>query len=82
MISCFNIVKKIIRLCSKHDFSCILYRFDKDIKKQIKDMIKEIVNDDIIYKRGDHGIEEDTHVTVKWGINIRRLINRFVVEED
>lgn len=68
MFSFSNIINKLIKLSSKHDFSCILYRFNKDIKKQIQDMIKAIVNDDIIYKRGDHGIEKDTHITIKWGI--------------
>lgn len=69
-----SIINKLIKLCSrKHDYSCILYRFDKEIKKQVQDMIKEIVNDDIIYKKGDYGIEKDTHVTIKWGITTNEV---------
>lgn len=60
-----------------YDFGCLMVEVPRNVEDFIQDWGRSAIQDDLLYHSDDpddhtHGRESDTHITVKWGIQLQK----------
>lgn len=68
-----NLLEVFSKTQDKHEYGCLMFDFPKDIAKEVQDICKKNIADEILFidekdKEG-YGRETTIHATVKWGFN-------------
>jgi 2'-5' RNA ligase len=73
-----------------HEYSIIMIDISKEIAKQMKEICKNNIADEVLYTEDNKpGREDDAHITVKWGITtddvtefkkMMKEVNSFVIK--